>query len=207
MSEEERRLPNWIGEYLPKELAESTLFRFNIELQTVRAFVCEDCGAKYNRQVKVCTVIDDEEEQAQCGSTRFRKEHKKVTVDMLPDLDLDYDILEETMQDIPAQYAFYAMVYSEARMKVALEERRLKAVRGTITRRIQTEATGEKVRLTGEQVKTVVESEKGIIDADQRLQLAQMQCGKLYHMLEALKMKSELARSLAGFKRQEQDKS
>lgn len=204
---EDRRLPNWIGEYLPKELAESTLFRFNIELQTVRAFVCEDCGAKYTKQTKVCIAIDNDEEQTQCGSTRFRKEHKKVTVDMLPDLDLDYDILEETMQDIPAQYAFYSMVYSEARMKVALEERRLKAVRGTITRRIQTEASGEKVRLTGEQVKTVVESEKGIVDADHRLQLAQMQCGKLYHMLEALKMKSELARSLAGFKRQEQDKS
>jgi hypothetical protein len=37
-------------------------------------------------------------------------------------------------------------------------------------------------------------------------QRSQMQAGKLYHMLEALKMKAELARSLAGFKRNEQER-
>lgn len=204
---DEKVLPKWIDEHIPKELVESTLFRFAIELQTIRAFVCEDCGAEYSKKVNKCTAIDNQDEDTECGSTRFKKAYKQIIVDMLPDLDLDYDILEETMQDIPAQYAFYSMIYSEARMKVAIEERRLKAVRGTITRRIQTEASDERVKLTADQVKNVIEASDDIIKADTRLQLAQMQCGKLYHMIEALRIKSELARSLAGFKRQEHDKS
>lgn len=203
----EKQLPAWIGEYVPRELAESTLFRFNIELQTVRAFVCKDCGTKYTSRVEKCTAIDDPENETLCGSTKFAREFKRIKVDLLPDLDLDYEILEETMQDLPAQYAFYSMVYSEARMKVAIEERRLKAIRGTLIKEIQKRAAEEKIRLTGEQVKNVVEAESDIETADKRLQLAQMQCGKLYHMIEALKMKSELARSLAGFKRNEHDRS
>jgi len=206
MSERERQLPKWIDENIPKELVESVLFKFKIELQTVRSFVCVDCGAKYSKQIKACTNVD-ELTGLLCACEKFKREFKKATVDLLPDLDLDYDILEQSMQDIPAQYAFYSMVYSEARMKVAIEERRLKAIRGTITRRIQTEASTENVKLTADQVKNVIEASDDMINADTKLQLAQMQCGKLYHMLEALKMKAELARSLAGFKRQEQDKS
>jgi ribosomal protein L40E len=197
------KLPDWIDENLPRELVESTLFRFIIELQTVRSFACRKCGAKHAKKVEQCDAVG--EDGNQCGSTNFIKEHKKITVDMLPDLDLDYELLEQTMQDIPAQYAFYSMVYSEARMKVALEERKLKAVRGTITRRIQTEASHENVRLTAEQVKSVIEASDDIINADTKLQLAQMQCGKLYHMIEALRIKAELARSLAGFKKQDQN--
>lgn len=201
------KLPAWIGEFVPKELVDSTLFRFNIELQTVRLFKCRDCGAKYNTNVKKCTAVDDNENDTICGSTSFSREFKKIRVELLPDLDLEYDNLEETMQDIPAQYAFYSMIYSEARMKVAIEERKLKAIRGSLIEGVQRRASKENVRLTGEQVKSVVESEDGIISADKHLQLAQMQCGKLYHMIEALKMKAELARSLAGFKRQEQERS
>lgn len=207
MSKQDRKLPSWISEFIPKELVDSTLFRFNIELQTVRAFVCGDCGAKYFTRVNKCTAIDDNESGTICGCVKFNREHRKVKVELLPDLDLDYDSLQDVMQDIPAQYAFYAMIYSEAKMKVAIEERRLKAIRGSLIEGVQKRAAEEKVRLTAEQVKAVVESERDIELADQRLQLAQMQCGKLYHMTEALKMKAELARSLAGFKRQEQERS
>ena len=72
MGRPDRQLPSWIGEHVPKELAESTLFRFNIELQTVRLFICKDCGAKYNTKVNKCTAIDDEENNTVCGSTKFK---------------------------------------------------------------------------------------------------------------------------------------
>lgn len=195
---DKRQLPEWIGEFIPKDLVQSTLFRFNIELQTVRAFTCKSCNHRHPAKVTVCE---------ECGHTEIIREHKKVKVDLLPDLDLDYDNLENLMQDIPAQYAFYAMVYSEARLKVAIEERRTKAIKGSIIEGVQRRAAVEKIKLTAEQVKSVVEAEPDLQEADQKLHLAQMQCGKLYHMMEALKMKSELARSLAGFKRQEQENS
>lgn len=191
------RLPAWISEYLPKELAESALFRFDIKLQAIVGYKCVKCGKVYDRRVPECPECEVE----------VKREHQNITVDLLPDLDLDYNDLEEQMQDIPAQYAFWSSVYSEARLKVAIEERRLKATRGRLIETTQRRAAQENIRLTNDQVKIVVESEQGMMEADMRLQNAQMQCGKLYHMLEALKMKSELARSLAGFKRQEQDRS
>jgi len=203
----ESKLPSWIPEYIPKELVDSTLFVFNVELQTVRSFICTDCGAKYSRKPNKCNAVDDEVNNTLCGSISFKKEYEKVKIKLLPDLNLDYDILEGLMQDLPAQYAFYAMIYSEARMRVSLEERKMKAIRGTIIESIQRRAASENVRLTVEQVKNVMEADSKVVLADQRIQFAQMQCGKLYHILEALKMKSELARSLAGFKRQEYDKS
>lgn len=132
---------------------------------------------------------------------------KKVEVDILPDLDLDYEILEEQMQDIPAQYAFYAAFYSELRLMVAKAERNLKARRGEATQFVASQAKERGTKLAADSIKQIVESDEKLCQADDRLQKAQMLCGKIYHMLEALKMKAELARSLAGFKRQEQEKS
>lgn len=132
---------------------------------------------------------------------------EKVTVDILPDLDLDYEILEEQMQDIPAQYAYYSTFYSELRLLVARAERNLKARRGEATQTVSDTAREHGTKLSADTIKQIVEADAKLIQADERLQKAQMICGKIYHMLEALKMKAELARSLAGFKRQEQDKS
>lgn len=167
------KLPEWIREWVPAELAESTLFRFEVMLQV--------------------------EENTDTGIKR-----KTITVDLLPDLDLDYEILEEQMQNLPAQYAFFAAVYSEVRMNVELLERAVKARKGKIVQTMVKEGREEKLKFTADQIKTVLEADDGLVRLDEKLQKFQMQAGKLYHMLEALKMKAELARSLAGFKRQEQ---
>lgn len=201
---DDRKLPDWISEFIPRDLVDSKLFRFNVELQTVRHFVCKDCGEIYNRDIDKCTKVDD---GVMCGCTKLERKFKKVTIDLVPDLDLDYQIIEDQMRDLPAQYAFYSMVYSEARLKVSVEERRFKALKGTLIQKVQKSASDAGVRLTVDQVKSIVESEKEIEIADSRLQLAHLQCGKLYHMLEALKMKADLARSLFGVKKKEQDHS
>lgn len=171
------KLPDWIREWVPTELAESSLFRFEVMLQ-----------------------VEERDEHGKLG-------RKKIIVDLLPDLDLDYEILEEQMQRLPAQYAFFAAIYSEVRMNVELLERALKARKGTIVEQMVKEGKEEKVKFTADQIKTVLEADKGLAQLDGNLQKFQMQAGKLYHMLEALKMKAELARSLAGFKRQEQNQS
>lgn len=172
--------PRWIDENLPEELVESSLFRFRVKL-----------------------TVNEPGKEVKPGVPK----KKTIEVDIIPELDLDYQILEDQMQDLPAQYAFYATVYSESKFWVSLAERALKAARGNAVRAIQTRAAQDKVRFTAEQIKTVLEAEQDVIDADTKLQMLQMQTGKLYHMLEALRMKAELARSLAGFKRQEYEKS
>lgn len=172
------RRPDWITENLPAELADSTLFRFIVQLQ----------------------VVESRDEDG-------KQIHKKLEVDMLPDLDINYDILELQMASIPAQYAFWAAVYSELKMGVAIAERKLKARKGKVIERITTECNLSKVRLTADQIKSIAEADSSLIEAELKYERAQMVCGKTYHMIEAIKLKAELARSLAGFKKKEQEQS
>jgi hypothetical protein len=176
---EKRNLPPWIQEHLPAELADSTLFKFIVQLQVI-----ESRDDKSGRSI-----------------------YKTLEVDMLPDLDIDYEMLEYQLCEIPAQYAFWAAIYSELKLGVAIAERKLKARKGKVVERITSEAALAKIRLTSDQVKAIAEADTEIRDAEMRYEKAQMHCGKVYHMIEAIKLKAELARSLAGFKRQEQERS
>lgn len=171
------RLPAWIDSNLPPELATSSLFRFNVKLQV--------------------TEVDPNDQN------KLRR--KEITVDLLPDLDLDQQILESQMHDLPAQYSFWASVYSEVRLGVAVAERKLKARKAEVTKLVQKEAIAEGVKLNADAIKIIVEADKRLNEAEMGFQLAQMQAGKLYHMIEGLKMKAELARSLLGLKKKERD--
>lgn len=135
------------------------------------------------------------------------EKRKKITVDILPDLGIDMDILEEQMQDVPAQYAFWSAVYSELRLAVAVAERNLKVRRGKATNFTQEEAKRNGTRISVEQVKTIVESDEKLIRADLNLAKAQMLAGKIWHMVKALEMKHEVSRSLIGLKKAEHEKS
>jgi hypothetical protein len=132
---------------------------------------------------------------------------QKIDVDILPDLDIDMEILEEQMQDVPSQYAFWAAVYSELRLSVSVAERKLKVRRGKATKFAQEETKRNGTRISVEQLKLIVESDEELIKADVNLARAHMLAGKVYHMLEALKMKHEISRSLIGLKRAEHEKS
>lgn len=174
-----QKLPSWIDENLPPELATSTLFRFNVKLQAM------------------------EEDPTREGKLR----RKQIEVDILPDLDLEYETVEEAMGNLPGQYAFWASVYSEVRLGVAVAERKLKARKAEVTKLIVEEfkAQGVTKSPAAETLKTIVEADQRLNEAELAFQHAQMQAGKLYHMLEALKMKAELARSLLGLKKQDRD--
>jgi len=132
---------------------------------------------------------------------------QSIDVSMLPDLDLDYEILETQMESIPAQYAFWAAVYSEVKFMVTAAERQLKIRRGEATKIVQEEAANKNVKLSVDQVKNIVEADQQLVKNDLAFNKYQMVAGKLYHMVEAIRIKADLARSLAGFKRQENDKT
>ena len=132
---------------------------------------------------------------------------KKITVDILPDLDIDMEILEEQMQDVPAQYAFWASVYSELRLAVALAERKLKKRRGEAFTTVQREAIASNTKISVENQKMIVETDKLLIAADVRLAQAQMLSGKVWHMVKALEMKHEVCRSVIGLKKVERENS
>lgn len=176
----EKEIPSWFERNLATvapELLNSTLFKFKVKLQ----------------------ISEDSED----GKSKF----KHIEVNMLPDLVLDYENLEQLMLDLPAQYAFWAAVYSEVRMGVAVAERKLKMRYGQVMEKVTQEFEDRKIKPTIEVIKRIVEKDESLAKADIEFQRAQMQAGKLYHMIEALNKKVELARSLAGFKRNEQHHS
>jgi hypothetical protein len=128
----------------------------------------------------------------------------QVEVDMLPDIDTDYDILQEQLQDIPAQYTYWAAMYSEMKSLVSVAERKVKARKGECIEEVLKSYREEGVKPPSvEQVKSIVEKDRELQKLDIRYALVQKHVGKMWHMVEALKLKAEVLRSLAGFKRQE----
>lgn len=178
MAKAKRVIPEWIQEHLPAELVDSTLFRFEVQLQVIESR--DDSG---------------------------KPKYKSLTVDMLPDLELDYENLESQMTTLPSQYIFWSSIYSELRLGVSVADRKLKARKGKVIDRIISEAALARVKLTSDQVKAIAEADSDLKEAELRYERAQMYCGKVYHMVEAIKMKMDLARSLAGFKRAEQERN
>lgn len=165
---------DWVIANVPRELINSSLFKFNVKLQVIEK-------------------LDDNNKPI----------YKTITVDMLANVDLDYETLEESISDIPAQYAFWSAVYSEVRLGVAIAERKLKVRRAEATRAVMDEAKKNNVKLTVDQIKSIIESDELLNKAEVAYSEIQMKAGKLYNMVEAIKMKSELARTLAGFKKLE----
>lgn len=172
MAEDENR--DWILANVPRELINSSLFKFNVKLQVVER-------------------MDDNN----------RPVYKNITVDMLANVDIDYETLEESICRIPAEYAFWSAVYSEVRLGVAIAERKLKVRRAEATRAVLDEAKRNNVKLTVDQIKNIVEADELITKAEIAYSDIQMKAGKLYNMVEAIKMKAELVRTLAGFKKLE----
>lgn len=128
-----------------------------------------------------------------------------VSVDVSNDVEIDYERLEEQMDQVPGQYVWWASVYSEAKSMVTLVERRIKARRGTLIDAALQEARARDVRLTDKQVERVVEADEKLNELEVKLAKMQASVGKLYHMMKAIEMKSELLRSRSGFKRQEME--
>lgn len=129
--------------------------------------------------------------------------NKHVEVDILPCIGIDYENLEEHMVVLPSQYAFFSTVYSEVRLQANLLEKAVKIKKAKLVKKVLNEAENNKIRLTQDQLKTIIEADEDLNTTEMKHAKKQMQVGKLYYFLEALKMKSELMRSLAGFKKQE----
>jgi len=130
---------------------------------------------------------------------------KIVERDFRPDLKIDYETLEEDLSTIPQQFAYWAMVYSEAKAEVAKLERIAKRRRAEITSTILEEAKQENMPKIAEKVfKDLVEKDKKLLAIEGKIIFANRTMGKLWNIVEALRIKSEALRSLAGFKRQEQ---
>lgn len=128
---------------------------------------------------------------------------KTIEVDMLADLEVDYDIIREQLEDTPSIYAYWSALYSELKLQVAATERRIKAKRGKLLETAGKEAAKGNIRLTQKAVDMMIESDRELNELELKYALQQKHTGKMYAMIQAIQMKSDNLRSLAGFARQE----
>lgn len=125
--------------------------------------------------------------------------------DFRPDLKIDYETLEEDLQHTPQSFAFWATVYSEQKAVVAILERTAKRRRAILYEMIIDESRQDKWPKVPEKIfKELAEKDENLLRIELKLALANRTMGKLYNIVDAIKMKSDHLRSLAGFKRQEQ---
>lgn len=132
---------------------------------------------------------------------------KQVLVHLANDIDIDYEQLETLLCEIPSQYVFWASLYSEIKMRVAVIETKIRKRKKIVASATMAKAQVDKMKFTDKQLAVLLEGDSDLTKLDLELAIAQKQCGKLWHMIEAIKMRSEHCRSLAGFKRQDKEQS
>ena len=126
-----------------------------------------------------------------------------VTKDFSVDVDIDYDMLEEQLAETPAIYAFLSSILSEQKCVCAKMERLIARRRSVVIQNTNELAKTEGLKLHKYALDDLVEADDKTLELQTQLMLAQRSLGKLYGFVDAIRMKSEHLRSLAGFKRQE----
>ena len=120
--------------------------------------------------------------------------------DFRADLVIDYDNLEKQMEEMPSIFSFWSLVLSERRMEVSKLERISKLRRATLVNELV--GVDEK-SIPKWKIDELIEIDDKLIEIESKYIVAKRTESKLFGIVDALRMKSELIRSLAGFKRQE----
>lgn len=124
---------------------------------------------------------------------------KQVRIDMISDIGIDYDHISEQLEETPSQFAFWAAIYSELRLQSDKLERMIKAKKGQVVEKLVTDASDAQVRITDKQVQAIVEKDEELNKLEAKLLVTNKHCGKVYFMVECLRMKCDNLRTLAGF--------
>lgn len=128
------------------------------------------------------------------------------------DLGITMIDLEEQMMDAPSIYAFWSSLLSEQQMMVAALERKVKIRRAAVKRELKAEAAklaasggglSSRTGLNRDDIDDLMSDDTEIMDLEADLIKARRTEGKLWGIVNAVKMKAETMRSLAGFKKQE----
>lgn len=135
---------------------------------------------------------------------RFPVQDGVVERDFRPDVEIDYDDLVKQLEETPAMFSFWANLLAEVRKQVAVLERKVKRRKGEVTRTLLDEASTKGVKLRRDDVVDLIEADDLLNKFEAELIMANKHLSKLFAITDAIKMKSEHLRSLAGFKRQEQ---
>jgi len=95
------------------------------------------------------------------------------------------------------------MLLAEAKKEVATLERIIEARKGQVTKELLNAAQQGGIKTRASDVELLINTDERILDLESKLIIANKTLSKMFAIVDAVKMKSEHLRSLAGFKKQE----
>lgn len=123
--------------------------------------------------------------------------------DVRPDLTIDFEMLEEQLQETPEMLAFWDQLLAEQKAKVASLLRKKEITRGFVVRKMLEEANDAGVRLRSEDLKNILYADKSLVKLEREIIEESRKEDKVRAVVRTIQMKSEHLRSLSGFKREE----
>lgn len=127
----------------------------------------------------------------------------KITRDFRPDLDIEYEKLEFEMAEMPSIFGFWSLVLAEQKASVMIIDRKIKTKRAETLKMVKEELQKTEVKLIGRHIDEIVDTDDAVKKLEIQLVIEKKRESKLYAICDSLKMKAEILRSLAGFKKQE----
>ncbi len=122
-----------------------------------------------------------------------------INVDLTADLDVCYELVQQQLEEVPSQYVFWGSIYSELKLQCAKFERQIKGKKGQVTDRILKEAAAQSIKITDKQVNAIIESDIQLQELELKLAIYERNTGKVWFVVQALQMRADSLRSLAGF--------
>lgn len=132
---------------------------------------------------------------------------KVIEYDFRPDVAPDYDQLESQLEDTPQQFTFWSVVFAEQKARVAILERELLMAKSRAERMVSQEMRKHDVKLGRPEINAMIELHDAVHKTSCQVIEEEKKLSKLKAIVEAIKMKNDNVRSLAGFKREERKES
>lgn len=126
-----------------------------------------------------------------------------VERDFRPDVNIDYDKLEEQLEETPAAMAFWSAVLAEQKAIVEAKKFQMERRRAAIGQRNRELAGQENIKITQSAIDDIVIQDADYVKMRAGVIIAERDLSKLYGIVQSIQMRSEHLRSLSGFKRQE----
>lgn len=125
---------------------------------------------------------------------------KSIEFNVHEDLDINYEKLELEMDNFPQVFHLWSMIYSEIKEQQDSLETQIKKRRAHLTKFV---LDNSKSQMRKSDIDCIVDCDDELLKLDAQSIMLEKKSRKLFFTLEALRMKNDNMRSLAGFKRQE----
>lgn len=132
---------------------------------------------------------------------------KKFPRDFSGDVQIDYDNIQEELENAPAIFSYWSSVLAQQRLIVDTSKQAIIARTAKKQNEYSNAAKAGDFKMSKYQLDSLVEADDDIIKMKMQLAFDEKKLSVLYGLIKSLEMKSDNLRSLAGFAKMEMKNS